>query len=112
MDAISRGEISPRLFEVYAKLSKQQSDLAQQITTVQNMMRKNYIDSYMDLQQKDEAEEHIAIGHKEEKPLAIEEKKKDDGQSGNVMMGTENLIKMLAEKKKQAMIAKYEEVKD
>ena len=112
MDAISRGEISPRLFEVYAKLSKQQSDLAQQITTVQNMMRKNYIDSYMDLQQKDEAEEHISIGHKENKPLAIEGKKDEDEKQGNVMIGTENLIKMMAEKKKQAMIAKYEEVKE
>ena len=114
MDALGRGEISPRLFEVYAKLSKQQSDLAQQITIVQNNMRKNYIDTYLDLQQKDNAEENLAIGTSKsnnEIP-ALEEIREEPGKLENVIMGTGNVAKMLQEKKKQALIAKFQEVKD
>ena len=114
MDALGRGEISPRLFEVYAKLSKQQSDLAQQITIVQNNMRKNYIDTYLDLQQKDNAEENLAIGTSKsnnEIP-ALEESREEPGKLENVIMGTGNVAKMLQEKKKQALIAKFQEVKD
>jgi len=114
MDAIGHGEISPRLFEVYIKLSKQQSDLAQQITIAQNNMRKNYIDTYLDLQQKDNAEENLAIGtskHTNE-TLALEESKEEPGKLENVIMGTGNVAKMLQEKKKQALIAKFQEVKD
>jgi len=114
MDAIGHGEISPRLFEVYIKLSKQQSDLAQQITIAQNNMRKNYIDTYLDLQQKDNAEENLAIGnskHTNEIP-ALEESKEEPAKLENVIMGTGNVAKMLQEKKKQALIAKFQEVKD
>lgn len=114
MDALGRGEISPRLFEVYAKLSKQQSDLAQQITIVQNNMRKNYIDTYLDLQQKDSAEENLAIGTSKtnNETLALEESKEEPTKLENVIMGTGNVAKMLQEKKKQALIAKFQEVKD
>ena len=114
MDALGRGEISPRLFEVYAKLSKQQSDLSQQINELQNIMRKNYIDTYLDLQQKDEAEEQYAISSRnEEKPKAIApiETLNDNEKSPNTVVGTDNIIKMMAEKKKQALIAKFEEIK-
>ena len=114
MDALGRGEISPRLFEVYAKLSKQQSDLAQQITIVQNNMRKNYIDTYLDLQQKDNAEENLTIGtSKQNNEIpAIEGNKEEPEKFENVIMGTGNVAKMLQEKKKQALIAKFREVKD
>ena len=114
MDALGRGEISPRLFEVYAKLSKQQSDLSQQITIMQNNMRKNYIDTYLDLQQKDNAEENLAIGtSKQNKEIpAIEGGKEEPEKFENVIMGTGNVAKMLQEKKKQALIAKFQEVKD
>ena len=114
MDALGRGEISPRLFEVYAKLSKQQSDLSQQINELQNIMRKNYIDTYLDLQQKDEAEEQYAISSRnEEKPKAItqSEESNDIEKSPNTVVGTDNIIKLMAEKKKKALIAKFEEVK-
>lgn len=112
MDALGRGEISPRLFEVYAKLSKQQSDLAQQIVNVQNAMRKNYIDTYLDLQQKDEAEESIAITAETKKQQALAPAEEQPNvNSQNVMIGTDQITRMLQEKKKQALIAKYEEVK-
>lgn len=109
MDALGRGEISPRLFEVYAKLSKQQSDLANQITNTQNAMRKNYIDTYLDLQQKDETDEHLSITSKKTEVKAIGPE--PISENGNVMVGTDNISKMLAERKKQALIAKFEEVK-
>ena len=114
MDAIGHGEISPRLFEVYIKLSKQQSDLAQQITIAQNNMRKNYIDTYLDLQQKDNAEENLAIGTSKSnnETLALEGEKEEHAKLENVIMGTGNVAKMLQEKKKQALIAKFQEVKD
>jgi len=115
MDAIGRGELSPRLFEVYAKLSKQQSDLAQQITIVQNNMRKQYIDTYLDLQQKDQAEEDYAAlkSSNQEQPKALESGiiKEDNSKKSNIMVGTDNISKMLQEKKKKALIAKFEEVK-
>lgn len=115
MDAIGRGELSPRLFEVYAKLSKQQSDLAQQITIVQNNMRKQYIDTYLDLQQKDQAEEDYAAlkSSNQEQPKALEGGiiKEDNSKKSNIMVGTDNISKILQEKKKKALIAKFEEVK-
>ena len=114
MDALGRGEISPRLFEVYAKLSKQQADLATQITNTQNTMRKNYIDTYLDLQQKDETDEHLVLSSpKTDEPLAIENNKFDSNSenSGNVVVGTENVIKLLQERKKQALVAEFEEIK-
>ena len=114
MDALGRGEISPRLFEVYAKLSKQQADLATQITNTQNTMRKNYIDTYLDLQQKDETDEHLVLSSpKTDEPLAIENNKFDNNSenSSNVMVGTENVIKILQERKKQALVAEFEEIK-
>lgn len=112
MDALGHGEISPRLFEVYAKLSKQQSDLSQQINEMQNIMRKNYIDTYLDLQQKDEAEERFAITAEKPKSLNAPTETVDNTEPGsNTIVGTENIIKMMAEKKKQALIAKFEEVK-
>lgn len=114
MDALGRGEISPRLFEVYAKLSKQQSELANQITTTQNEMRKNYIDTYLDMQQKDNAEETLSIGStKKDEIKAIEgSQEKEITKPTNVMVGTDNLSRMLAEKKKKAMIAQFEEIKE
>lgn len=113
MNAIGQGELSPRLFEVYAKLSKQQSELANLITNTQNTMRKNYIDTYMDLQQKDDADEHLSIiGKQEDGPKALEYNDEHGTKSKqNIMLGTDNLTKMLAERKKKALIAKFEEVK-
>ena len=65
-------------------------------------------------QQKDNVEENLAIGsskHKTEMP-ALEENKDEPGKLENVIMGTGNVAKMLQEKKKQALIAKFQEVKD
>lgn len=108
MDTIARGETQARLFEVYSKLSSQQEALASKITETQNQMRKYFIDTYLDLQQKDDQDDMIAS----EKKPAIEAPKEELTFKGNTIVGTENTIKLIAEKKKQAMIAKFQEVKD
>lgn len=108
METIARGETQARLFEVYAKLSSQQENLTTKITETQNQMRKYFIDTYLDLQQKDEQDDKM-IDNK----LAIEAPQNEEITfKGNTFLGTENTVKLIAEKKKQAMIAKYQEVKE
>lgn len=110
METIARGETQARLFEVYSKLSSQQENLASKITETQNQMRKYFIDTYLDLQQKDNQDDVLTNG----KTVQALEAPKDDIPvfSRNTIVGTENTAKLIAEKKRQAMIAKYQEVKD
>lgn len=108
METIARGETQARLFEVYAKLSSQQENLTTKITETQNQMRKYFIDTYLDLQQKDEQDDMMT-----DNKLAIEAPQDEEITfKGNTFLGTENTVKLIAEKKKQAMIAKYQEVKE
>lgn len=113
METIARGETQARLFEVYTKMTDQQQKLSSKITETQNQMRKYYIDTYLDLQQKDSLDDTIGIGNGStakaiEAADAIEVKEET---VNNVYTGTEDVVKMLQEKKKKAMMAKYEEVK-
>ena len=48
----------------------------------------------------------------EEGKAKLEESKEEHTKLENVIMGTGNVAKMLQEKKKQALIAKFQEVKD
>lgn len=114
METIGRGELQARLFEVYAKMSKMIQELSQQITETQNNFRKYYIDTYMDLQQKADADHVIANGQKN---IAIDAGSSASAQAlpevseSNIIVGTEDLTKMLNEKKKAALLAKFEETK-
>ena len=111
METIARGETQARLFEVYTKMTDQQQKLSSKITETQNQMRKYYIDTYLDLQHKDEVDDSIGIAGNT--PKAIEEKPKEESSvNGNVIAGTENITKMLQERKQKAMMAKYQEVKE
>ena len=74
-------------------------------------MRKYYIDTYMDLQQKDDADETLGIPGKQQPALESSQQNTTTAIEGNVMVGTENIIKKISEKKRQAMLAEYEEVK-
>jgi hypothetical protein len=109
METIARGETQARLFEVYSKLSAQQESLASKITETQNQMRKYFIDTYLDLQQKDDQDDMLSAG---KVTAAIEAPQDDVSFKGNTIVGTENTIKLIAERKKKAMIAKYQEIKD
>jgi len=110
MEIIARGETSPRMFDVYQKMTAEQSKLSANITETQNNMRKYYIDTCMDIQQKDSLDENMDKKH----PKALEgdaEPLQLQQPVSNVMVGTDQVIKMITERKRQAMIAKYEEVK-
>lgn len=107
MDTIARGETNSKMFDSFEKMSKSLEDLGSKITETQNQLRKYYIDTYLDIQRKDETDEAmLALGAKpaeEPKEIAPEAKMQ------NVIVGTDDTIKFLAEKRKQMMRAKYEE---
>ena len=111
METISKGETQARLFEVYTKMTKELRELSNIITNTQNQMRKYYIDTYMDLQQKDDADETLGIPGKQQPALESSQQNTTTAIEVNVMVGTENIIKKISEKKRQAMLAEYEEVK-
>jgi hypothetical protein len=67
-------------------------------------MRKYYIDTYLDLQQKDESEQAALAT-----PIDNSQKALPGNDNPNVIVGTDQISKMLAEKKKKALIAQYEE---
>lgn len=107
METIARGETQARLFEVYAKMSKLLQELSNQITETQNQMRKYYIDTYLDLQQTDNAELNT------KKAITTEDKKEQKViENTNIMLGTEQPIKNIANKKMEALKAKYLEAQD
>ena len=54
MDTIAKGDTSAKLFDSYTKLMGIAKDLNKQINEMQNQFRKYYIDTYMDLQHKDD----------------------------------------------------------
>lgn len=112
MQIISRGETSPRIFDVYAKMAEAQNKLISKITETQNQLRKYYIDTYLDIQQKDHMDDQIGIAGNSTKAIEGELPEEMNGNKTNVMVGTSQAIKMINERKKQALIANYEEVKD
>lgn len=54
MDTIAKGDTSAKLFDSYTKLMSIAKDLNKQINEMQNQFRKYYIDTYMDLQHKED----------------------------------------------------------
>lgn len=71
---LASGDNNPRLYEVIEKLQKRASQLSEQITNTHAQFRKYYIDTYLDIESKIQADEE------DEKNLRIEsetEKKKD-----------------------------------
>jgi|GEM_PF-3201120 len=54
LDTISHGETEPKRFDVCEKISKSLEELGTKITETQNQIRKYYIDTYLDIQKKDD----------------------------------------------------------
>lgn len=54
MDTISKGDTSAKLFDSYTKLMSIAKDFNKQINEMQNQFRKYYIDTYLDLQHKED----------------------------------------------------------
>lgn len=54
MDTIAKGDTTAKIFDSYTKLMSIAKDFNKQITELQNQFRKYYIDTYLDLQHKEE----------------------------------------------------------
>lgn len=54
MDTIAKGDTSNKLFDSYTKLMSIAKDFNKQINEMQNQFRKYYIDTYLDLQHKED----------------------------------------------------------
>lgn len=54
MDTIAKGDTTAKQFDSYTKLMSMAKDINKQITELQNQFRKFYIDTYLDLQHKEE----------------------------------------------------------
>lgn len=107
METIARGELQAKLFEVYAKFSKINQELSAQITNTQNQFRKYYIDTYQDVMQKTETET-AAAALPANNAQAIEAPHPQPTNQDNIIVGTEDVTKMLNAKKRQALIAEFE----
>lgn len=110
METIARGETQARLFEVYAKMSKLLQDLSAQITDTQNQMRKYYIDTYLDLQQTDnvDVKQKSISQNSDDTPKSL----MSSANENNIMLGTDQPIKNIANKKLEALKAKFQEAQD
>ena len=67
MDTISKGDTSAKLFDSYTKLMSIAKDFNKQINEMQNQFRKYYIDTYLDLQHKEDEDliaEDNGVNHK------------------------------------------------
>lgn len=124
IDAVAKGDLSPRMFEVYEKLSKRGAELSKQITETQNQFRKYYIDTFQDMEEKnkiDEEKESIALSAPDKnKNLENKSDMADLSESGNratskvmVNMTTKNKTEYYKQKKlkEKAEEASYTEVK-
>ena len=89
MELIRQGELSPRMFEVYQKSSENQQKLLNNITEMQNKMRKYYIDTYLDLQQKDNFDESVAAL---ENAKTSETKALESGKTSNSLSNENNQL--------------------
>ena len=58
IDQIAKGDTQPRMYEIVDKLEKRATDISNQITDLQNQLRKYYIDAYLDIQQREAADEY------------------------------------------------------
>lgn len=59
MDTIAKGAIEARMFDSYTKLMSIAKEFNKQINEMQNQFRKYYIDTYLDLQHKEEEDQVI-----------------------------------------------------
>lgn len=119
IDAVAKGDLSPRMFEVYEKLAKRGSELSKQITETQNQFRKYYIDTYQDIEVKTEKDAMIGLEQKQEaKQIENKEEPQSLEDTGN-RASAKDMIKMTNKAKtdyyknklKKAQEAEYTEVK-
>jgi hypothetical protein len=115
MDLIARGNHNVKMFEVCEKISRSLEDLGTKITELQNQFRKYYIDTYKDMQYKEQEDEYIAEngGSTVHAGLPSSQHNKtevitsaDNVKSlSNRIVGTEAVSKILSEQKKEKLKA-------
>lgn len=111
VDAIGAGNISARLIEVFNQTAKSLSDIADQINKMQVSLRKAYIDIVLDLKYKMQEEESAKVGIESgNSSKALIEEKKDE--YSNVFVGTKDMIKNLANMKKQEYKQSLQEIEE
>lgn len=111
VDAIGAGNISARLIEVFNQTAKSLSDIADQINKMQVSLRKAYIDIVLDLKYKMQEEESAKVRIESgNSSKALIEEKKDE--YSNVFVGTKDMIKNLANMKKQEYKQSLQEIEE
>lgn len=111
MDTISKGDTSSKLFDSYTKLMSIAKDFNKQINEMQNQFRKYYIDTYLDLQHKDDEDliaEENGVHHQhtlgvsnDNKPQEVEYQPTDSNMDRRETSTKDTTLKMQEWKKEQ-----------
>lgn len=114
IDQIAKGDTQPRMYEIVDKLEKRATDISNQITDLQNQLRKYYIDAYLDIQQREAADDYDDGVFEEKKSVSRKpalkqiEQKADDGSV--IITSPEDLKQRLdAIRKDRALASKAKE---
>lgn len=106
MDLIARGNHNVKMFEVCEKISRSLEDLGSKINELQNQFRKYYIDTYMDMQHKEQEDEYNQVNPDVKKIMAPQVQQQAIPASlENRIVGTDIVSKTLNEQKKQRLKA-------
>lgn len=111
METVAHGNASPRYFETFSQISKNHSDIADQISKFETFIRKNYTDIKYDIRDK---EDEIMSASGIDTSRQIEAKQQD---GGILITSTKEFIKdsknakLALMKKSQSLDAIIEEVK-
>lgn len=111
MDIIARGDHSVKAFDVCEKISRSLEDLGDKITTLQNQLRKYYIDTYLDMQHKDDEDEILMAkaaltSGDDDTPRLINPLPVQTTKLENRVVGTDSVTRNLANLKKAQLMKK------
>lgn len=120
MDTIAKGDTTAKLFDSYTKLMSIAKDLNKQINEMQNQFRKYYIDTYMDLQHKDDEDlilqadmggrQKRVTGKKQIKALTYHESSEEDLERRET--STRDTVMKIQDWKKEQFKKQFEEQKN
>lgn len=103
METVAKGNASPRFFETFTEISKNHSDISDQISKFETFLRKNYLDIKYDLIDRKDGQLML------EGRQAIEYDK-DSEQDGSVTIySTKDFIKNAQKDRMKILKAKYQE---
>lgn len=110
MNQIAKGQVEPRMFEVYTKISHDGQNITKMITEFQNQARKYYVDTVADLDETERYEEQemarsgMAIEAPQQQQIGVQ-------QVGNRYTSGKELIKGVTNRKEELMKNKFLEKK-